>query len=68
MLDSVSLRHEMQISSIHQSLIACDGYTDHEFLMDRSQGTNERDWGRLVGCLDERHDHNNPDNLRCVSL
>ncbi len=68
MLDSVELRHEMQIPSIQQSLIACTHYTDCDFFMTRSKSTNERDSGWFVGCREHRHDHNDPGNLRCVSL
>ncbi|MFI5456913.1 MAG: hypothetical protein ACHRXM_15820 [Isosphaerales bacterium] len=68
MLDSVSLRHEMQIPSIRQSLITCTRFAASDFFMTRSEGTNERDSGWFVGCLDEVHDHNDPGNLCCVSL
>jgi hypothetical protein len=36
--------------------------------MSRSEGTNERDSGWFVGCRDHGHDHNDPGNLRCLSL
>jgi hypothetical protein len=68
MLDSVALRHEMQIPIILQSLIACTRYTDSDFFMSRSESTNESDSGWFVGCRDHRHDHNDTGNLRCVSL
>lgn len=68
MLDSVALRHEMQIPSILQSLIACTRYTDCDFFMTRSEGNNARDSGWFVGCLDDAHDHNDPGNLCCALL
>jgi hypothetical protein len=68
MLDSVSLRDDMQIPSIRQSLIACTRYTHEGFFMNRSKGSNERDSGWFVGCLDKGHDHNNLANLRSLSL
>jgi len=68
MLDSVSLRHEMLIPNICQSLIACTRYTEPSFFMSRSNSTNERDSGWFVGCLDRHHDHNDIANLRCISL
>jgi hypothetical protein len=68
MLDSVSLRDEMQIPSIRQSLVVCTGYKAREFFMARSKGASESDSGWFVGCLDGEHDHNDPSNLRCVSL
>jgi hypothetical protein len=68
MLDSVGLRHQMQIPTIRQSLIACTRYTDGDFFMTRSENNNERDSGWFVGCLDGGHDHNEAGNLRCISL
>ncbi len=68
MLDSVSLRHQMQIPTIRHTLIACTRYNTSEFFMTRSKGTNERDSGWFVGCLDHGHDHNDIANLRCQSL
>jgi hypothetical protein len=67
-LDSVALRNEMQIPSIQQSLIACTRYTDNRFFMTRSEANNETDSGWFVGCLDDRHDHHDTGNLRCISL
>ena len=68
MLDSVSLRQEMKIPSVLQSLVACTRYSAPSFIMVRSEGANERDSGWFVGCLDDEHDHNDPANLSCVSL
>ncbi len=68
MLDSVALRHEMQIPTIRQSLITCTRYTDCDFFMTRSEGKNEMDSGWFLGCLDGKHDHNEIGNLCCVSL
>lgn len=68
MLDSVSLRYQMQIPTILQSLIACNKYSSPNFLMVRSDPTNERDSGWFVGCLDKNHDHNDTAHLHCISL
>jgi hypothetical protein len=68
MLDSVALRHQMQIPSICQSLIACTRYTEGDFFMTRSESNSDRDSGWFVGCLDGGHDHNEAANLRCISL
>lgn len=67
-LDSVGLRGEMNIPTIRQSLIVCSRYTEPDFFMSRSNATNERDSGWFVGCLGQEHDHNDPANLRNVSL
>jgi hypothetical protein len=68
MLDSVALRHQMEIPTIRQSLIACTRYTEGDFFMTRSESNNDRDSGWFVGCLDDGHDHNEAGNLRCISL
>jgi hypothetical protein len=68
MLDSVSLRHEMQLPTISQTLIACTRHNVSEFFMTRSKGTNESDSGWFVGCVDHEHDRNNTANLLFVSL
>lgn len=36
--------------------------------MNRTEPDGERDSGWFVGCLDDDHDHNDSDNLLCVSL
>jgi hypothetical protein len=66
-LDSFSLRDEMTMASIRQAMIVCTGYAVAEFFMARSE-PRDRDSGWFVGCLDKDHDHNDPANLRCVSL
>lgn len=68
MLDSVSLRDDMEIPSILQSLLVCTRYTSSSFFMNRSENPNETDSGWFVGCLEDGHNHNDPANLRCVSL
>lgn len=68
MLDSVSLRSQMVMPTVQQSLIACTRYSEADFFMTRSKGNSDRDSGWFIGCLDETHDHNDPANLRCVSL
>jgi hypothetical protein len=68
MLDSVSLRSEMEIPSIQESLIVCKRYDQSNFFMSRSVHENPTDSGWFVGCMGGRHDHNNPDNLKCISL
>ena len=68
MLDSVSLRQQMQMPSVVQSLIACTRYSAPNFIMVRSDPTQERDSGWFVGCLDKDHDHNDTANLQCISL
>jgi hypothetical protein len=68
MLDSVSLRHEMLIPNVCESLIACTRYTEPSFFMSRSESMNERDSGWFVGCRDGCHDHNDAANLRCILL
>lgn len=68
MLDSVGLRHEMNIPSIRQSLTACSQYSSADVFMSRAEQTDEQDSGWFVGCLKEDHDHNDPENLLCVSL
>jgi hypothetical protein len=67
MLDSVRLRSVMQFSNFRHSLIACTRYTETEFLMDRAEEEDHAS-GWYIGCQDEDHDHNDPDNLQLVSL
>lgn len=68
MLDSVSLRNEIKIATIQHSMIVCSRYAEPDFFMTRSEPSNQRDSGWFVGCLDKSHDHNDPSNLKCVSL
>ena len=49
MLDSVSLRQQMQMPTIVQSLIACTRYTTPNFLMLRSNPSNEKRFGVVCG-------------------
>lgn len=68
MLDSVGLRQEMDAPSIRHSLVACNHYDEPSFFMSRSQGDGGSDSGWFVGCLNDKHDHQDSDNLTCVSL
>jgi hypothetical protein len=67
MLDSVSLREEMEIPTVLQSLVACTRYESSCFFMSMSESSNPNDSGWFVGCRED-HDHNNPKNLRCISV
>jgi hypothetical protein len=54
--------------SYRQSCIVCDrlGHS-REIVMDRREpGDQESGW--FIGCVADEYDHNNPDNLRVVSL
>ena len=68
MLDSVSLRHEINIPALNQSLITCTRDADPGFFMTRSAPSHDADTGWFVGCLDDDHDHDTPANLKCVSV
>lgn len=67
--ESVNL--EMQFPNFLQTAIFCNrfGYND-QFIMSRAEPSheNEMDSGWFIGCADERHDHNNTDNLVISSL
>jgi hypothetical protein len=67
MLDSVSLRAEIDIPTAQQSLIACKDYAGAAFSMNRLAPTDAADSGWFVGCLADGHDHHNPANLTRVS-
>jgi hypothetical protein len=68
MLDSVGLRHEMDAPSIRQSLIACTHYHEPSFFMSRSQASRDSDSGWFIGCRRGGHNHQEPANLKCISL
>jgi hypothetical protein len=68
MLDSVSLRAEIDLPTLRHSLVACTRYADPAFYMTRSEPTNPTDSGWFVGCLADGHDHHDPANLTRVSL
>ena len=68
MLDSVSLRSQMQPASAQHSLIACTRYTESDFFMHRMTQPEGADTGWFVGCLDRSHNHNAPANLIRVSV
>ena len=68
MLDSASLRSEIDIPSLHQSLVACTRFDEPAFFMTRSAPTREGDSGWFVGCMGDDHDHHTPANLTCISL
>lgn len=68
MLDSVSLRAQIQMPSVVQSLRACTRYSSPSFFMARFSPTQERDSGWFIGCLNEDHNHRDPAQLRCISL
>lgn len=67
MLDSVDLRDSMTIGNFGQSLVACTRYTEADFVMDRVEEDDHAS-GWFLGCADESHEHNDPDNLHLVSL
>jgi hypothetical protein len=66
-LDSFSLRDEMTMATALQSMVVCTEYTAPEFFMVRSE-PDGNDSGWFVGCLGQDHDHNDAENLRCLSL
>lgn len=54
--------------SILESAIICKRFgKSHEFMMDRTE-TSNRVSGWFFGCLEKDHDHQNTDQLDCVSL
>lgn len=68
MLDSVSLRPEIDIPLAQESLVACTRFTEPAFHMTRSEPANEHDSGWFVGCMADDHDHHVAANLTRVSL
>ena len=67
MLDSVSLRAEIDLPTVQQSLVACTRYAEPAFYLSRSEPTDPNDSGWFVGCLADDHDHHQPANLTRVS-
>jgi hypothetical protein len=69
-LDSFALRQEINIPSARDSLLVCTQYTNPDFFMERFMPSEENaaDTGWFIGCLDTNHDHNDPANLRCISV
>jgi hypothetical protein len=54
--------------SLQQSCLVCARSKDRvDFAMERFAPSNN-DSGWYLGCTDTDHDHNNPDNLRRISL
>jgi hypothetical protein len=68
MLDSVSLRAEIDMPTLRHSLVACTRYADPAFYLTRSATADPTDSGWFVGCLADDHNHHDPANLTRVSL
>jgi hypothetical protein len=67
MLDSVSLRAEIDIPTLRQSILACNRYAEPAFYKTSYDTTEPADSGWFVGCLADDHDHQQPANLTRVS-
>jgi hypothetical protein len=69
-LDSFSLRQEMNMPSFRHTLLVCTAFAEPGFFMRRTSPSekNKADTGWFVGCLNDGHDHNSRENLRCISL
>jgi hypothetical protein len=69
-LDSFSLRQEMSMPSFRHTMLVCTTFAEPGFFMTRTNPSekNKADTGWFVGCLNDGHDHNDPKNLRCISL
>lgn len=66
--ESVDLEDQIAFPSLRQSCLICTRVKDRAgFMMERFE-MRENDSGWYLGCFDEDHDHNNPDNLQRVSL
>jgi hypothetical protein len=68
MLDSFGLREEADIPGAQHSLLVCNHYADPEFFMQRTALSGEADTGWFVACTRGGHDHNDPENLRRISM
>jgi hypothetical protein len=68
LLDSASFRKDVKMTTILQSAIVCSHYTARDFFMTRSDASNENDSGWFIGCLNRKHDHHAPSNLKRLSL
>jgi hypothetical protein len=68
MLDSVGLRHEIDLPTVQHSLIACTHYADTDFFMERGRAGDAADTGWFLGCTRDDHDHNDPASLHRLSL
>jgi hypothetical protein len=66
--ESLSLPAALKFPSILQSVIVCSKHDDSGgFIMSRVNA-EQNDSGWFVGCADANHNHNDPQNLKRVSL
>ena len=66
--ESIGLEDQITFPSLRQSCLICTRVKDRgRFVMERFE-KSENDSGWYLGCFDNDHDHNNPNNLQRVSL
>lgn len=67
-LESVAMEDSVTFPSLLQSALTCTRSKDRaDFLMERFE-SSANDSGWYLGCLDNDHDHNDPTNLKRLSL
>jgi hypothetical protein len=68
-VDSVLSSEDLQIPSLLQSTLICNFLReeDDNIVMERTE-PRARDSGWFCGCRGKDHDHNDANELRCVSL
>ena len=67
-VESVMVGEEISFPSMRESAIICTRLAQGEnFIMERIQPSG-MDSGWFCGCWENNHDHNDPAELRCVSL
>jgi hypothetical protein len=65
--DSFDLRERASFTTFRHSCLICSEYrAGIDFFMSRSQPENATS-GWFIGCLNEQHDHNDPNKLICIS-
>jgi hypothetical protein len=66
--ESIGFEDQITFPSLRQSCLICTRVKDRgSFMMERFE-MRENDSGWYLGCFDDDHDHNKPDNLQRVSL
>lgn len=70
--DSIGLTNELNFPSIRHSAIRCNQFPQDQpaFYITRCNPREDdpRDSGWFLGCLDSKHDHDNPENFALLSL
>lgn len=66
--ESIGFEDQINFPNILQTAIVCINIDDSEDKVLSREENEGNDSGWFMGCIDERHDHHNPDQLKRVSL